>query len=154
MNKKAIVYFLGVGFSVFYFATFFYIVFLARRRRHLAGRFTNLVPFEGTIAHYRELDPANHSQVYEFYSNIYGNIILFIPLSIILLWLFRVGNKFKVILIAFATSLSIELIQFTLKIGIADVDDLILNTFGAIIGVILYSIYLRINPAKSAPSAS
>ncbi|MEO6915544.1 MAG: VanZ family protein [Chitinophagaceae bacterium] len=145
MNRKAFVNLLGIGFSIFYFLTFFYIVFLARRRRHMTGRYTNLVPFEGTIANYHELNPANSSQVYNFYTNLYGNIILFIPFSIILLWLFRVRNKLKVLFYGFLVSVSIECIQFTLKIGIADIDDVILNTTGALIGVMLYTVFERLS---------
>ena len=144
MNRKTFVNFVGISFSIVYFLTFFYIVFLARRRRHLDGRFTNLVPFEGTIQHYRELNPSNHSEVYNFYTNLYGNIALFIPFSIILLWLLRIRNKFKVIMIAMAASLTIELVQYALKIGIADIDDVILNTTGAVIGVLFFIILERL----------
>lgn len=74
--------------------------------------------------------------------NIIGNVILFIPLTI----LYRAfGNSnlkkfFKSILIAFILSVFFEAFQFVFEIGITDVNDIILNTLGGIIGTIIYSL--------------
>lgn len=73
--------------------------------------------------------------------NILGNIILFIPLTI----LYRGHNNktskkfFKSIFIAFILSLVFEISQFIFQIGITDINDIIFNTLGGIIGSIIYS---------------
>jgi len=148
MNRRAVANFIGISFSVFYFLTFFYIVFLARRRRHQSERHLQLVPFKGTLYHYRELAYTDQAHVYNFYSNLFGNIALFVPLSIILLWLFQMHSKLKVLLIGVLTSFAIETIQFIFKIGYADIDDIILNTTGAAIGILIFSLFKRLLPEK------
>lgn len=67
--------------------------------------------------------------------NIFGNIILFVPLG-----LFGGNKKFlKFIIGALLIVLLVEMIQlFTLR-GAFDVDDVILNVTGAIIGYLFYN---------------
>ena len=93
----------------------------------------NFMPFE-MIKFYAtnnvNLDIAIH--------NLFGNIILLLPLGLLLPFLFYTcKNSLSVITIAFCTSLAIECIQFGLQIGMADIDDILLNTFGAMIGYMI-----------------
>ncbi|MGQ3384917.1 VanZ family protein [Glutamicibacter sp. TV12E] len=71
------------------------------------------------------------------------NIILFMPLGILAVRWLR-GNVFTGMVLGFAASLAIELTQYTGIWGlydcayrVADVDDLIMNTAGALLGAIL-----------------
>ncbi|MCP1150681.1 MULTISPECIES: VanZ family protein [Bacillus] len=79
-----------------------------------------------------------------FIKQIIGNVILFVPLGFILPILFSFNQLRKVIYIGFLVSLSIELIQFVLDLIVGynyrsfDVDDIITNTLGTLIGVIIY----------------
>lgn len=57
--------------------------------------------------------------------NVFGNIILFIPLS----WVFK-NNK----IMPFVIILGVELLQLLLKLGIADIVDIILNSIGVLLG--------------------
>lgn len=41
-------------------------------------------------------------------------------------------------MIVFSVSLSIEILQYVLSIGITDVDDIILNALGGILGILMY----------------
>ena len=50
---------------------------------------------------------------------------------------------FKVTFECFVFSVLIELIQLTFKIGIFDIDDIILNTFGGLIAAVIIKIYYR-----------
>ena len=68
--------------------------------------------------------------------NIVGNIVLFIPIGILIPILWKIKDRY-VILIGFLISLSIEITQLFLD-RVTDVDDLILNTLGVIIGVLVY----------------
>ena len=67
--------------------------------------------------------------------NIGGNFILFFPMGIFLPCLFPKTRKFRVTAqVSFCTILSVELTQLLLRRGIFDVDDLILNVSGWLIG--------------------
>lgn len=63
----------------------------------------------------------------------FGNIIWFVPLGY-----YNVAYKRKslltAIIIGFALSLAIEIMQFVLGTGVSEIDDLILNIFGGFIG--------------------
>ena len=71
------------------------------------------------------------------------NILLFIPFGYLLLSLFPKLRWWHVILLGFAFSLCIELLQLLTRLGYADVDDLINNTLGAAIGSLCYRILLQ-----------
>jgi len=67
-----------------------------------------------------------------------ANIVAFIPLGVMLGVNFkRVGLRYGIAVI-FAFSLAVELIQYALAIGVADIIDLIMNTLGGFIGLASY----------------
>jgi glycopeptide antibiotics resistance protein len=74
---------------------------------------------------------------FNFLGNIFGNIILFIPFAFIAVHVFRMSNFFAIAGLAFLLSLGIEVTQYYTGLGVADVDDVILNTAGAAIGFYL-----------------
>jgi glycopeptide antibiotics resistance protein len=126
-----------------YFSLLIYIVFLARRRRHMTERLTNFRPFSGMIERYRYLPHEEQWKTVDFYENLYGNVLLFVPLSIFLITIFGVKNKWFAFLICVVFSAGIELVQYTLKIGVADSDDVILNSLGAALGIGIYAFLRR-----------
>lgn len=71
------------------------------------------------------------------------NILLFVPFGYLLPSLFPRLRWWQVILLGFACSLCIELLQLITKLGYADVDDLINNTLGAAIGFLCYKLILE-----------
>lgn len=73
-----------------------------------------------------------------FYINFLGNIILFIPIGFLLPLLFRRMEFFPyTVIIGLCISLFIEVMQLPQNRS-SDVDDLWLNTLGALIGHLLY----------------
>ena len=67
--------------------------------------------------------------------NVLGNFILFYPMGIFLPCLFRsVRTVKKSLLISLCTILSVEIVQLVFRLGIFDIDDLILNIAGWILG--------------------
>ena len=54
----------------------------------------------------------------------------------------------KVVLGSFLFSLIIESCQYIFKVGVFDVDDLLLNTIGGLIGYIIYKIAVMIYRRK------
>jgi glycopeptide antibiotics resistance protein len=94
-------------------------------------RSNNFVPFK-TIYFYLFLADINLSIRIE---NLAGNIIGFIPFGVILPLLSKRVFKFNtVILLTFCLSLTYEVLQLVFEFGSFDVDDLILNTLGGILG--------------------
>ena len=80
----------------------------------------------------------------EAFINIIGNVSLFIPTGIILPILYKRLNTFwKVLFAGAGISLCIELVQLALPNSVTDIDDLILNTAGVIIGYAIYSLIRR-----------
>ncbi len=72
-------------------------------------------------------------------NNLLGNILLFIPLGFLLpLLVKRFRNFFLILFTGFLLSLFYECTQLLTGIGVFDVDDMILNTFGTLIGVIVF----------------
>ncbi|MEI6947952.1 VanZ family protein [Paraflavisolibacter sp. H34] len=67
--------------------------------------------------------------------NLAGNILLFVPFGFLLPWIHaRLAAYRKVFVAAALASLSLELLQLALACGDFDVDDLLLNTLGALLG--------------------
>lgn len=78
-----------------------------------------------------------------FIRNVLGNILLFIPFGAFISYYVKKINIFKVLLITLITSSTIETVQ--LKIGRSfDVDDIILNVVGGLIGFLIYKILRKI----------
>lgn len=74
----------------------------------------------------------------EAFENIVGNIVLFIPYGFLGI-LYRKLNHFKWLFLTFFITINIiEFSQYYFKRGFADIDDVILNTLGAIIGFFIY----------------
>ena len=95
-----------------------------------------------TIRRYiRLLDSSSASLVRIAVINLYGNVIMFIPLGFLLPKVFKKLRKFwKVLLATAGIIIFVELAQLFSLMGSCDVDDLILNVLGAGIGYILYRI--------------
>ena len=65
------------------------------------------------------------------------NVVVFVPVGLLLSCVSRRLKWWMVLLIGFCISLSIESLQFELKRGFSEVDDVIHNTFGCLIGVMI-----------------
>jgi glycopeptide antibiotics resistance protein len=72
--------------------------------------------------------------------NVIGNILIFIPMGIYLS-LFKKDKRLlgNLIIIALISTI-VELIQWSLGIGILDIDDVILNSFGGWLGILIYKV--------------
>lgn len=95
----------------------------------------NIIPLKIIYDTIAELKKGN---IYYLMISLLGNIVMFIPIGFFIKLLWYCSNK-KTILLGFLISLFIETSQ--LFIGReTDVDDLLLNTFGVIIGIALYKL--------------
>ncbi|WP_336785812.1 VanZ family protein [Paenibacillus sp. MMO-177] len=102
-------------------------------------RSVNLIPFY-SISEFISGSTANLKRF--AFANVVGNILLFIPLGVYLP-LFKSNKRGTIILLfIFLISLFAEIIQGLLGIGIADIDDIILNTLGGWIGILWFKLLL------------
>lgn len=79
-----------------------------------------------------------------FYKNIFGNMLLFLPYGVFIAKYAKTDKLYVVLLLAFITSLSIEVIQFLIG-RVFDIDDIILNILGCTFGFLLYRWFRKIN---------
>lgn len=92
----------------------------------------NLIPFRSMGAQLK-----NISEGWARY-NLLGNIVPFMPFGFLLPIAFRKINSFwKVIGVGFIVDLCIEVFQYITKTGSFDVDDIILNMTGIVLGYLL-----------------
>jgi glycopeptide antibiotics resistance protein len=131
----------------FYILSVLHLVFISGNdHRHL-----DLFSFENTFAYlpfqdkYQffasgEIWSFNNSKF--FAKEVFGNLLLLAPLAVILL-IEGVRSTRKIVFITFLSSFSIELVQYISGIGHADVDDLILNTSGAFVGIFAVRLVAR-----------
>lgn len=102
----------------------------------------NLIPFEEIT---RFIKYGNQMSAGSVFLNLYGNIIAFIPFGMLLKW---ARNKNTTFLQAFAYSLGftliIEVAQYITKLGVFDIDDILLNTLGGIIGYLIYYVTAKL----------
>ena len=83
------------------------------------------------------------------FENLVGNIVLFIPCGFLLPLCMKQGCNFFVMLLnAFLFVLGIEVFQLFSAFGAFDVDDILLNCLGAVMGYCLYIIAKAIKKQK------
>ncbi len=109
---------------------------------HPDYRSLNLIPFKDMW------DPNLSAGFNE--TSIMGNVILFVPLGLLLKLLLseQKHNTLKSALIVLAASLLIESTQYLARIGVSDVNDVILNTAGGGIGILISAALMKW-PGKS-----
>ncbi len=135
MEKKRHILHKILFYSIFAFYVIMSLAILFRAT-HLT-RTINLIPFH-TINSFLS---RNIFHIFVF-SNLFGNILLFVPLGIYCMIFMHEKNKKKAIFWVFLTSLGVEIVQYTFKKGVGDIDDIILNVLGGYIGVIFYQKWL------------
>lgn len=83
-------------------------------------------------------------------TNLLGNVLIFLPFGFFMAMASRYRSFLSTLIYSFALSLTIELSQLFMKVGCFDVDDLLLNTIGGILGFITFLIcnVIRRNYAK------
>lgn len=76
--------------------------------------------------------------------NLGGNVFLFIPIGYFLprLWPF-LRNFFSFLLTCTMAITLVELVQLVTLLGSLDIDDLILNLFGMVVGYLIYMIFKK-----------
>jgi len=119
-----------------YSAALTYLVFFARRRSGMIWHddLVHLVPIKSSIDSFQ----SGVTGYWNFFSNLFGNVLLFVPLPFFLITLFRVYSRIATIVVGLFVSVLIEIAQYTWRIGVPDIDDVLLNVLGVMLGYFLY----------------
>ena len=92
----------------------------------------NIIPFKSII------NIISNRNVYSIIINIFGNLLIFMPLEYFIIELLNIKKIYVNFILSFIIILIIELLQFIFKVGVFDVDDLILCVLGMNLFFIIY----------------
>jgi glycopeptide antibiotics resistance protein len=121
----------------FYFLVYIAIVYQIVTMQDISVGTSNFVPF-------REIMRYSFGSSL-FMLNVVGNILMFIPFGFFITYLIKRSNFFLVFFLSLFTTATIEFSQ--LAVGrVVDIDDVILNMVGAILGYIIYHLARLIYP--------
>ncbi len=113
-----------------------YIVFLA-----YIVTSKQIIYFESNFTPFKEIFRYDFASPL-FFKNIIGNVLLFIPLGFLIAYKLNLKHFYSIILLSLYFSVCIESIQ--LIIGrVFDIDDILLNTIGGIIGYLIFQIFFK-----------
>lgn len=140
MKKRRRIQIISVVLFYFYMLALIYFLLLSDGFGRADGydyyRY-NLVPFceiKRFIIYWRAIDDP-----FLVLANLMGNVIAFIPFGALIRWVInRSVRWYQVVGYTFLLSLSVELLQLIAKVGVFDVDDLMLNTVGGLVGFWIY----------------
>ena len=105
----------------------------------------NLTPFAtlkmywNILGHSKDQDLIIHAVV-----NLVGNVVMFIPLGFYVPYLNKgLHNFFKAMFFVLFLILTVEIVQYFTYLGTCDIDDVILNMGGALIGYLFWCVKRR-----------
>ena len=105
---------------IFYVIILFLLLFMKR----YSFRSINMIPFHTINSYLLDDDIIRHS--FSFI-NIAGNIVLFIPLGGYITLFNHDKRLYKNLLFVIIFSVIVEIIQYAFRVGVSDIDDVILN---------------------------
>ncbi len=85
-----------------------------------------------------------HYNLSTLFYNIFGNVLIFVPLGILVPSIYPNINRYlQIIYISFLISVTLEGLQYITSLGVFDIDDIILNVIGGILGFYIYRLFWR-----------
>lgn len=82
-----------------------------------------------------------------FYKNVIGNMLMFIPYGFFMSYFLKQTKPYLILLLTTLVSITIEFTQ--LVIGrVFDIDDIMLNIIGGLLGFLIYYIFIKIKNKK------
>lgn len=131
---------------VLYILLLIYLLFLSEAygRKDFAQREYqyNLVPFREIMRFWIYRERVGYLASF---LNLGGNVIGFLPFGFFLPVIsYRFRSGWLTGILGFSLSLLVETVQLVCKVGCFDVDDLMLNTLGAVLGYVIFRVCNRI----------
>ena len=117
------------------------VIHIGHLRFRFAGTHTgpgNFVPFKSIVP--QLMGRGNHliDMV-----NLFGNIIPFMPIGLLAPLIVRSISWQKALVLGVVTGLTFEVMEVVFRVGIFDVDDVMLNAFGVMVGYGVFVIFKR-----------
>ncbi|MCM1286614.1 MAG: VanZ family protein [Acetobacter sp.] len=134
-----------LGFTPTYFATFL-IVFLRLNTKYFS---VNFEIGKGLFSYTDYMISNFHSNTWPVF-DLAGNIAFFIPVVFMVKSFFTKLNDLTALLVSLTVPFIIEGYQFIFKCGAVDIDDIITNCSGIIIGFIFLQIFKKMYRNKTA----
>ena len=78
--------------------------------------------------------------IFTVLTNLAGNIVIFVPYGFFISMASRSRGFFKTLFFSMGLSLCVEVTQLFTRVGSFDVDDILLNTVGGVIGYMIFLI--------------
>ena len=78
--------------------------------------------------------------VFVVFSNLFGNILIFMPFGFFISMASSSSSFFMALFNSLGLSLCVEVLQLVTRVGSFDVDDILLNTIGGVLGYIVFVI--------------
>lgn len=148
-NKRKHMRFISIGLFMIYMVVLVYFVLFAEmwgRNEVSVGYNYNIVPFYEIVRFVTNTGTLGWRVVLV---NLLGNVVAFVPFGLFLPMVANLRfNVWSIGVLTFDLSLTIELMQLITKVGSFDVDDLILNTLGGIIGYALCVLFDELERKK------
>ncbi|MGI5825407.1 MAG: VanZ family protein [Bacillota bacterium] len=133
---------LTVGlFAVYFFILVWIILFKMQTDLSILSgvRSLNLIPFGGSAIVNGRVD----------ISEILDNVLIFLPFGLYICMLKPDWSFGKRLLPVLGTSLFLEVMQYILAVGSSDITDLITNTLGGVLGIVLFMLLAKIFKNKT-----
>ncbi len=92
----------------------------------------NLIPFKSII------EICKNNSAYWIVINILGNLVIYMPFAYFFIELFKVKKFSANLILSFGVVLLTEIFQYIFKLGVFDMDDLILCTLGMMLFYVVY----------------
>lgn len=140
-SNKATIRCLSLVMFVLYLLYLLYLTIFDRNYgRDVINRNINIVPFRTIIRFlYRSYD------LKVILINIVGNIAAFVPMGFLLPISFsKLNGLLRVLLVVLLATLSIEIYQYIKGVGVSDIDDVLLNVLGGIMGYFIMKIVVKL----------
>lgn len=77
---------------------------------------------------------------FAMFTNLFGNVLIFVPFGFFMPMASKYRSFFSTLFYSFGLTLCVETFQLITKVGSFDVDDLLLNTIGGVVGYIVFVI--------------
>ncbi|MHB8072809.1 VanZ family protein [Desulfosporosinus fructosivorans] len=111
-------------------------LFLGKYRSHGGSRRYNLAPLKTIVGYIKNYESFGVSILL---INLVGNIVAFMPMGFLLPLVFKRTKRLTLIIpIALLTSITAEVCQYIFNVGGLDIDDVLLNTIGGVLGYLIY----------------
>lgn len=141
---------LGKILFVLYIIFVFYFLLISE----IYGRTGEMQEYHYNLVLFREIkrfwNYRRQLGIFATVTNLLGNVLIFLPFGFFMAMASKYRSFLSTLVYSFALSLTVEISQLFMKVGCFDVDDLVLNTIGGMLGFITFAVcnVIRRNYAK------